>query len=319
MAEKKQSAAAPAMDSAEKPATAAEIEEDWSHTGSVIIALRKNPDEDQVKGMISKHVHALAKKHGVSNYHILLLLDERDQISTWHADRIYQGANEAGAKKNIFLLIYSRGGSVEPAYLISKTCKRLSKDKFIVGVPRKAKSAATLISLGADEIHMGLMSELGPIDPQFGGLPALGMQNALAILADLSCQYPGASEMIGKYLSEKLDLSVLGYFNRVTQSAAQYAERLLDGRTLVDGATPSGLGDHFVNHYKDHSFVIDADEAEKLLGPNVVKQATKEYEFANEVYESLNLIEYITKHVLGKQFEYVGSIDSGLFFRELKK
>jgi hypothetical protein len=195
----------------------------------------------------------------------------------------------------------------------------LASHWVIQSCPRKAKSAATLISLGADEIHMGLMSELGPIDPQFGGLPALGMQNALEILADLTCKYPGASEMIGKYLAEKLDMGILGYFTRVTQSAAQYAERLLEGRKLLSGTTPSSLGDHFVNHYKDHSFVIDADEAEKLLGNGIVKQNTNEYMFANEVYESLSLIEYVAGSVLNKQFDYVGSIDKGLLLRTRKK
>lgn len=54
----------------------------------------------------------------------------------------------------------SDGGKIEPAYLISKTCKRLCKNKLVISIPRQAKSAATLISLGADELHMGLLSEL---------------------------------------------------------------------------------------------------------------------------------------------------------------
>jgi hypothetical protein len=216
------------------------------------------------------------------------------------------------------LIIHSRGGHVEPAYLISKTCKRLSKNKFIVAVPRKAKSAATLVALGADEIHMGLMSELGPIDPQIQGLPALGMQNALSLLADLSCKYPGGSDMLGKYLSEKLDLNVLGYFTRVTQSATQYAERLLDGKSFPNAKTPKDLGDHFVNHYKDHSFVIDADEAEKLLGAKIVQQNSEEYRFANAVYESLDLIQFVIGVYIKKEFDYVGSLGSGLHLRDKK-
>jgi ClpP class serine protease len=38
--------------------------------------------------------------------------------------------------------------------------------KLRVIVPNIAKSAATLFALGADEILMGYLSELGPIDPQ---------------------------------------------------------------------------------------------------------------------------------------------------------
>lgn len=49
---------------------------------------------------------------------------------------------------------------MEPAYLISKALRKLAKPKFIIAVPRRAKSAATLLAFGADEIHMGLMSKL---------------------------------------------------------------------------------------------------------------------------------------------------------------
>jgi len=39
-----------------------------------------------------------------------------------------------------------------------------------VVVPRTAKSAATLLAIGADEIHMGPLGQLGAgIDPQMAG------------------------------------------------------------------------------------------------------------------------------------------------------
>lgn len=38
---------------------------------------------------------------------------------------------------------------------------------FSVAVPDQAKSAATLLALGADQILMGPTSDLGPVDPQF--------------------------------------------------------------------------------------------------------------------------------------------------------
>jgi ClpP class serine protease len=44
---------------------------------------------------------------------------------------------------------------------VHSRCRRL-----VVVVPDQAKSAATLIALGADEILMGPASDLGPIDPQ---------------------------------------------------------------------------------------------------------------------------------------------------------
>lgn len=214
------------------------------------------------------------------------------------------------------MVLVSDGGKIEPAYLISKTCKRLTKSKFVVSVPRRAKSAATLISLGAAEIHMGLLSELGPIDPQFGGFPALGLANALEKIASLSAKFPDASEMFAKYLTTNLNIKDLGYFERINESAVQYAQRLLEGKNYPGGKTPEALADHLTNHYKDHNFVIDADEASRLLGNDVVREASQEYEFGNELYGFLELIDFFSRVFRKKKLRYVGSIENGLVFND---
>jgi len=62
------------------------------------------------------------------------------------------------------LIIHSPGGIVEVAETIVATI-RDSVKSFRVLVPEAAKSAATLIALGSDEILMSPIAELGPIDP----------------------------------------------------------------------------------------------------------------------------------------------------------
>ncbi|MHB8327851.1 MAG: SDH family Clp fold serine proteinase [bacterium] len=66
----------------------------------------------------------------------------------------------------ILLILYSNGGDLDTADNILKLIRNFTKDKsFIVIIPERAKSAATLLCLGSDEIIMGDTSELGPIDP----------------------------------------------------------------------------------------------------------------------------------------------------------
>lgn len=290
----------------EPPASPAPKKVDPASTSYVLDLIKEPFEEEAFRKATAAHLAAVASKYGVNDYTILYLLDAQDELSSWHSNRIYIAASAAKRERPILLILQNLGGSIEAGYLISKTCKRLANDKFIVAVPRKAKSAATLLALGADEVHMGLMSELGPIDPQFGGFPALGMKNALAILADLACKHPGAAPMLGEYLQSKLDLRILGYFERINDSAIQYAERLLAGKTLPSGQSPKSLADHFVNHYKDHGFVIDFDESKELLGDVVVKHETKEYAFANAVYESFDFIRLVLDVVLSKDLDLVG-------------
>lgn len=299
MTEEKQPAPAP------EPAPAPK-EPDPSVTVHVIEHIKEPFDEAAFRNAAAEHLAALAQKHKVTHYELLYLMDAEDELSSWHSNRIYNAASRAKRDAPILLVLLNLGGSIESGYLISKTCKRLAKNKFVVAVPRKAKSAATLLALGADEIHMGLMSELGPIDPQFGGFPALGMKNALEILAQLACKHPGAAHMIGEYLQSKLDLRILGYFERINDSAIQYAERLLAGKQLPGGRSPKDLADHFVNHYKDHGFVIDFDEAQGLLGDSVIKHESPEYTFANAVYESFDFMRFVFSVRLGKDVDFVG-------------
>lgn len=283
-----------------------------SITGELISLIRDESDENEIKKHLAAHINKLIDRHDLSSYRVVLLYDTHYSISQFHSNKIYESVSELDRKSDILMVLVSDGGKIEPAYLVSKTCKRLSKSRFVVSVPRRAKSAATLISLGANEIHMGLLSELGPIDPQFGGFPALGLANALEKIASLSSKFPASAEMFAKYLTANLNIKDLGYFERINESAVQYAQRLLDGKTFSDGMTAELLADHLTNHYKDHSFVIDADEASRLLGKNIVRESTKEYEFGNELYNFLELVDLVFQVFKKKTMRYVGSIEFGL-------
>ncbi|RLE61875.1 MAG: hypothetical protein DRJ38_10690 [Thermoprotei archaeon] len=66
--------------------------------------------------------------------------------------------------KRIDLFLYSRGGDISVPWRIVSMIREFC-DEFNVLIPYKAQSAATLLSLGADNIVMGRKAELGPIDP----------------------------------------------------------------------------------------------------------------------------------------------------------
>lgn len=70
--------------------------------------------------------------------------------------------------KGLALLINSPGGIGLSAERILNICKSYSGNgEFLTIVPGKAKSAATMVCMGASKIYMSKTSEPGPIDPQF--------------------------------------------------------------------------------------------------------------------------------------------------------
>ena len=75
-------------------------------------------------------------------------------------------------KKDLVLILQSGGGFSLSAERIIDVCRnyctqRNDGSKFFVIVPKKAKSAATIVALGADKIYLRDTAELGPVDPQF--------------------------------------------------------------------------------------------------------------------------------------------------------
>jgi hypothetical protein len=68
--------------------------------------------------------------------------------------------------KGLAVIISSPGGDALAAERMIHVCRSYSEGDYWAVVPRKAKSAATMVCLGATKILMGPTSELGPIDPQ---------------------------------------------------------------------------------------------------------------------------------------------------------
>jgi hypothetical protein len=65
----------------------------------------------------------------------------------------------------VVLLIDSSGGSAKAGYQLAMFFRHFC-GRFVALVPRAAKSAATLLAIGADEIILGNSGELGPVDAQ---------------------------------------------------------------------------------------------------------------------------------------------------------
>jgi hypothetical protein len=285
----------------------------WAHMVEVLAAnadrIRKG-DLTTISAQISETIDTIISESPLAtSYNVVLLMQDGDAaIVAYTRDRIYSSLSQLTPNLPVLLIIASAGGEIAPAYLISKFCKEFS-GRFEVCVPRAAKSAATLIALGADQIHMGHISELGPIDPQLRKMPALAIGDAVRYLAGIAAEHPQSAEMLATFLHKELDIQYLGFTQRIAESAAQYATRLLSGKRLPQHTTPEQVADRFVNGYKDHGFVIDKDEAMAILGPEIVKHRSPQYELGNAIYqffENLAIALWIFANRNSKQLQIIG-------------
>lgn len=258
------------------------------------IAKLKAPRLDASFGRISQDIQALIDQSDIADsYNFLFLYDEQRSITERTSNSLYTAASGdfVDVEKPYFLILHTKGGSPVPAYLISRYLKVAPKG-FVAVIPRRSKSAGTLIALGAEEIHMGMMSELGPIDPQFSDFPALGLGSALDHIAGVSEKHPGAAEMLAKYLQSNLNIHYLGLFERVSESLAHYGEKLLSRPTIAPDKGAE-IAKQLVYGYKDHSFAIDCDEIRRVFGgagDAIVKVESPEYRLANQIHQYMEQV-----------------------------
>ena len=275
--------------------------------------------DDQIQSAVDRVIAEVVEENdSVSGYNIIVLYDGINMARS-DANKIYSSLSTVDRARPILLVLKSPGGDIAAAYFIGKLCREHTTDAFEVAIPREAKSAATLICCSADVIHMGSLSELGPIDPQFGGMPALAVKHSLEHLAEIAARHPGAKEMISDYLSKSLPVNIVGYFERAAGSAAQYAERLLSNRlSPMEAAANAEIARRLVYEYKDHGFAIDAREAATIFGEAMVKMNTPHYDIANQIYEQLDLMEFVVGRKFNRHFSFTGGLSGGcrVFARE---
>nr|WP_233285292.1 hypothetical protein [Bradyrhizobium acaciae] len=116
----------------------------------------------------------------------------------------------------IDLLLNTGGGDVDACEKLVSLIHAKARDKeFRVVVPDLAKSAGTLMALGANKIIMSDASELGMIDPQFLMRDARGNELFFSVTSYLEA-YEEHSEALRKNAQDQVALLMLDGFDART-------------------------------------------------------------------------------------------------------
>jgi len=139
--------------------------------------------------------------------------------------------------KRIYLIIESPGGDINVAVKIVKMLRAAFPEGFSVIVPNIAKSAATMLVLGADEVIMGPSSELGPIDPQiivFTGIPqqpfaVISARFIVRFVEKVKREILGSPNLINAYypLLQQLRPDLIEMAEEAIEMSKEYARELL--------------------------------------------------------------------------------------------
>ncbi|MFC1484998.1 S49 family peptidase [bacterium] len=105
--------------------------------------------------------------------------------------------------KGLDIILHTPGGDLTATESIVNYLKEMFGNDIRAIIPQLAMSAGTMIACSCKEIVMGKQSNIGPIDPQFGGIPAHGVieefQRALEEIKADPKSIPIWQVIIGKY------------------------------------------------------------------------------------------------------------------------
>ena len=186
---------------------------------------------------------------------------------------LYRQLKEIGHTKKIDLILHSYGGAVDTPYKVVTLIREFC-DEFAVIVPFVAKSAASMLVLGSDEVVMGPISELGPIDPLVKHpvykdtlVPVQAVWHCLDYLqrSIVNSSDPEVASLLVTPLLDKLDPLLIGDYEKTIKASRQYAEKLLSRYMLKDDPERvSSVSQALTEGYFSHGYPIGRREAKDL-------------------------------------------------------
>lgn len=154
--------------------------------------------------------------------------------------------------KGLDLLLHTPGGNIAATESIVHYLRQMFGTDIRAIIPQISMSAGTMIACACKELVMGKQSNIGPFDPQFGGIPAYGVleefQNAVeAVKAD-----PG-SIPIWQALIAKYHPSFLGECEKAIEHAGDIVKMWLISGMFKDDADALTKADAIVTALNDHA------------------------------------------------------------------
>jgi membrane-bound ClpP family serine protease len=101
--------------------------------------------------------------------------DLRSDINDEDKNGFMMAIHRMKRMRGLDLILHTPGGDIASTQSIVHYLHSMFGNDIRAIVPQIAMSAGTMIACSCKEILMGKHSNLGPIDPQFGGMPAYGV------------------------------------------------------------------------------------------------------------------------------------------------
>ncbi len=191
---------------------------------------------------------------------------------------MYEHLRRVGHVPRLDLVLATNGGNPAAARRLALLLHGYT-DRLTVLVAHRARSAGTLLCLGAHEIVLGPLAELGPLDPQIGsaagsggrpGEPGILSGEDVRAFRAMARDWFGVERdedrlQVLALLAQRVFPGTLGAFYRADRLIRDSAAELLAHQLPeADQAHRDAIVDRLVSGFHAHDYAITRDQARAL-------------------------------------------------------
>lgn len=171
--------------------------------------------------------------------------------------------------KGLDLVLHTPGGETAATESLVDYLRSMWGTDIRAIIPQLAMSAGTMIACSCKEIMMGKQSSLGPIDPQFKGVPAHGVvEEFMRAHTEISADPTKAA--VWQPIIAKYNPTLIGECEKVIEWSNQMVKEwllsgMLEGEAEAENTADNiieELGNHSLN--KSHARHLSAEKCENM-------------------------------------------------------
>lgn len=247
----------------------------WNEVLKEIQTCSANNPLDTVRRKYLKQLHEKTGRNIIAYYSGWLQKPANNKAVVNDDDKngFMAAIHELDRTKGLDLILHTPGGSITATESLVDYLRKMFNNNIRAIIPQLAMSAGTMIACSCKEILMGKQSSIGPIDPQFNGIPAHGVimefARALEEIQKNPTSIPIWQTIVGKYHP-----TFLGECKNAIDLSKELVETWLN-TGMFNGENEQNATKNIVEKLSDHSDSkthdrhIPIDEA-KAIGLKVI-------------------------------------------------
>lgn len=189
---------------------------------------------------------------------LIVVIDTIGPWSITYLEELFFSNRNPGKDLDLHLMLETPGGDGEIAVRMARSMQARCRELTVI-VPDRAKSAGTLLAMGAHRIIMGPTSDLGPVDPQLyiphtrqHWIAAHDLIEAVDGALDQVQKQPTAFHLMATLLS---DVNYLMY--QQAKSAMERMDDLIEAAIASNPKRNSQQVQNLVSQLKKESIITD--------------------------------------------------------------